>query len=177
MSTSPNVIQDVRKRDDKARTFTPPDNTIELAKDDWEKLYELKRSADLLKSNPNKKFSLDGIKRPEDLERDKILKSINQYKKMDLRDIKGLIDSINLKVTEKDNIVDLGNNKEVYFRDLNDFLHDIMDGKINDFNKKIEYEKRLKNTEEKLANKTKFSEFIKLYEQFITTLKRILFSD
>ena len=96
---------------------------------------------------------------------------------MDLRDIKGLIDSINLKVTEKDNIVDLGNNKEVYFRDLNDFLHDIMDGKINDFNKKIEYEKRLKNTEEKLANKTKFSEFIKLYEQFITTLKRILFSD
>ena len=177
MSTSPNVIQDVRKRDDKARTFTPPDNTIELAKDDWEKLYELKRSTDLLKSNPNKKFSLDGIKRPEDLERDKILKSINQYKKMDLRDIKGLIDRINLKVTEKDNIVDLGNNKEVYFRDLNDFLHDIMDGKINDFNKKIEYEKRLKNTKKQLANKTKFSEFIKLYEQFITTLKRILFSD
>ena len=108
----------------------------------------------------------------KDLEVDKILKSMDQYKRIDLRDIKGLIDAIGLKVTEKDNIVDLGNNKEVYFRDLNDFLHDIMDGKINDLNKEIEYEKRLKNTEKKLTNKTKFSESIKLYEQFITTLKK-----
>ena len=52
-----------------------------------------------------------------------------------------------------------------------------MDGKINDFNKEIEYEKRLKNTEKKLVNKTKSIEFTKLYEQFITTLKKILFSD
>ena len=44
-----------------------------------------------------------------------------------------------------------------------------MDGKINNFNKEIEYEKRLKNTEKKLANKTIYNEFIELYEQFITT--------
>ena len=84
------------------------------------------------------------LKRPKDLEVEKFFKSMDQYKRIDLRDIKGLIVRIGLKVIEKDNIVDLGNNKEVYFRDLNDFLHDIMDGKINDLNKEIEYENDLK---------------------------------
>ena len=94
-----------------------------------------------------------------------------------MHDVKGLINRISLKVTERDNIVDLGNNEEIYFRDLANFLCDIMDGKINDFNKEREYEKKLKNTEKKLVNKTKSIEFTKLYEQFITTLKKILFSD
>ena len=177
MSTLPNVIQDVRKRYDKARTFAPPDNTIKSTKYEEEEIYKDLPRLKLPNDKKSTKLSFDTMKRPKDLERDKILKSTNQYEKIGLRDIKGLIDRIGLKVTEGDNIVDLGNNKEVYFRDLNNFLHDSMDGKINDFSKEIEYEKRLKNTEKKLANKTKFSEFIKLYEQFITTLKRILSSD
>ena len=42
----------------------------------------------------------------------------------------------------KDHIVDLGNGKEVYFRDIFNFLHIIKDGKINDFNKNEEYRKK-----------------------------------
>ena len=56
LSTLPNVIQDARKRDDKARTFATPDQSIELTEDDWEKFYESKRSTDLLKS---KRFTED----------------------------------------------------------------------------------------------------------------------
>ena len=140
MSTLPNVIQDVRKRDDKARTFAPPDNTIELTEDDWEKLYKLKHS-NLLKSNPSKK-SFDELKSSKDLGMDKIFKDMNKYRKINLDYIKGLNGRLNRSVTEGDNIVDLGNNEKIYFRDLNDFLHDIIDGKINDINKEIEYEKK-----------------------------------
>ena len=93
------------------------------------------------------KLSFDTIKRPKDLKRDQI--STNQYGKINLDHIKGLISRIDRNVTEGDNIVDLGNNEKIYFRDLNDFLYDIMNGKINDFNKEREYEKRLKNTEKK----------------------------
>ena len=53
--------------------------------------------------------------------------SKNKYERIDLNEI-----------TEGDNIVKLGNNKEIYFRDLANFLYDIKDGKINDFNKEIE---------------------------------------
>ena len=34
--TKPEMIQDVRKRDDEARTFAPPDNTIKSKKDEDE---------------------------------------------------------------------------------------------------------------------------------------------
>ena len=121
------------------------------------------------------KLSFDTIKRPKDLKRDKI--STNQYGKINLDHVKGLISRIDRNVTEGDNIVDLGNNEKIYFRDLNDFLYDIMNGKINDFHKEREYEKRLKNTEKKLANKTIYNEFTELYEQLITTLKNLLFAD
>ena len=88
-----------------------------------------------------------------------------------------MIGRINSEILERDNIVDLGNNKEIYSRDLAKFLYDIKDGKINDSNKEIEYEKRLKNTEIKLVNKTIFNKYARLYEQYINTLKRILFTD
>ena len=55
-----------------------------------------------------------------------------------------MIDEIKRNITEHDNIVDLGNNKEIYFRDLNNFLYDIKDGKISDFNKKENMKKGLK---------------------------------
>ena len=66
-----------------------------------------------------------------------------------------MIDEINSNIIEGDNIVDLGDNKKIYFRDLINFLYEIKDGKISDFNKEREYEERFMNTDEKLANKKK----------------------
>ena len=86
-----------------------------------------------------------------------------------------MIDRVNNKITEDDNIVDIGNNK-IYFKDLINFLYDIKDRKIDDFNKEKEYNKRLKDTETKLANRTKFSDFTRLYEKYINVLKRELFT-
>ena len=121
-------------------------------------------------------LSFHTIKRPEDLKRDKIFKDMNKYEDINLNDVNKLINTINDEITEGDNIVDIGDNREIYFRDLINFLN-IKDGRINDFNKKREYEKRLKNTEKKLANKTEFGKFTRLYEMYIGRLKGILFGD
>ena len=43
-----------------------------------------------------------------------------------------------------DNILDLGDNKFVYFNHINDFLHDIKDGNINNFNREKNIKKSLK---------------------------------
>ena len=88
-----------------------------------------------------------------------------------------MIDRIDSEILEKDNTVYLGNNKEIYFRDVANFSYDIKDGKINNHNKEREYKKRLKNTEKKLANKTKFSRCTSLYEQYINRIQNILFSN
>ena len=108
---------------------------------------------------------------------DKIFKNMNKYENTDLGDVIKLINTINDEITEGDNIVDLRNGKEIYFRDIDNFLYDIKDGKINNFNKESGYEKRLKNIEYKIANKKKISRNIRLYEQYINRLKRILFGD
>ena len=55
---------------------------------------------------------------------EKILENIN------LNSVNNLIKEIEENITEDDNIVDLGDGKEVYFRDLFNFLHDINDGNI-----------------------------------------------
>ena len=121
-------------------------------------------------------LSFDTIKRPEDLERDKIFKDMNKYEDINLDDVNKLINTIKDEIIEGDNIVDVGDNREIYFRDLINFLYDIKNGKINDFNKEREYEKRLKNTAIRLANKTEFGKFTR-YEIYINRLKRILFFD
>ena len=82
-----------------------------------------------------------------------------------------MIKEIEKNITEGDNIVDLGDGKEVYFRDLFNFLHDIKDNKINNFNKKEQYEKRFMNTENKLANRKKYNRNIRLYEKYLNDLK------
>ena len=109
--------------------------------------------------------SLDTIKRPQDL------KNIN------LNDIDNLIREMNTIIIEKDNIVDLGNGKEVYFRDIFNFLHDIKNGKINDFNKNEEYRKKFWVANIKLSNKTKNSKNIRLYGKYLNSLRRILFDN
>ena len=69
-------------------------------------------------------------KRPEDFKRERFLKNINKYKDINLHDVNNLIDEVKRNITEHNNIVDLGNNKEIYFRNLNNFLYDIKDGKL-----------------------------------------------
>ena len=117
MSTLSNVIQDVRKRDDEARTFAPQDND------------EVKELAEITKARIKTPESIDPIstermfdkmKRSKDFKMDEFLK--NRYDRINLDDINNLIDKINSEITEGDNIVDLGNNKEVYFRDLTGFF-------------------------------------------------------
>ena len=161
MSTVPEIFQeDVRKRADKARTFAPPDNTDEY-KRALKELTRLKYPDDSINFT---KFSFDKTKRSKDLKRTKFSKNINKYEKINLNDANNLIDLIDIEITQGDNIVELGDNKEIYFRNLIIFLEDIKNGKINDFNKEIEYEKRLKNTEIKLGNRTNFNKYTKYYD-------------
>ena len=113
---------------------------------------------------------MDNIKKLSTLE------SLNKYEDINLDNINMLINKIHYETTEGDNIVDIGNNNKIYFKDLINFLYDIKDDKINDFNKEIEYEKRLKDTEVKLAKRTKFSDYTRLYEGYINILKREVFT-
>ena len=104
----PKILQDVRKRDDKARTFAPADN------DEMKNLAELNK-AKLKKLDPTDysetKKIIAKMERLKDLKRDKFSKNMNKYEGIDLDDVNGLIDEINSEILEKDNIVDLGNNK------------------------------------------------------------------
>ena len=181
MSTLPKIFQDVRKRDDKARTFAPPDNNDEVdkkIKDSAEEalaltnLLNLKKVDDSTKLNSIKR-EFDKIKRPEDLKMAKFLENINKYEGINLNDVNNLIEEIKENITMGDNIVDLGDGKEVYFNDLNNFLY--KDGKINNSNKEKEYEKKFEDIENKLANGKKYNKNIRLYEKYLNDLKEILF--
>ena len=83
---------------------------------------------------------------------------------------------IDNEITEGDNVIDLGKNNEIYFRDFANFLEDGKLGNINDLNKERKYEKRLKNSEKKFMNRTKFSKNTRLYEKYINMFQRILFT-
>ena len=61
------------------------------------------------------------MERPKDLERAKSLKNINKYANINLNDVNNLIDEMNSNIIEGNNIVDLGDNKKIYFRDLTNF--------------------------------------------------------
>ena len=173
-SALPKLLQDVRKRDDKARTFAPSDN------DEMENLAKLTKAK--IKMSDPIDLSLTNriiakMEKYKDLEWSEFSKDINKYESINLNDVNNLIDEINSNITERDNIVDLGDNKEIYFRNLTDFLYDIKDGKMSDFNKEREYEKRFMNTEEKLANRKKYSKNRRLYKKYLNNFKKMLFSD
>ena len=78
-----------------------------------------------------------------------------------------MIREINSNITEGDNIADLGDGKEVYFEDLNNFLYNIKDGEINNVNKEKKYREKLEYTENKLENRKKYSRNIRLYEKYL----------
>ena len=116
------------------------------------------------------------IKRPEDFKRERILGNINKYENINLNDVNNLIDEIKRNITMGDNVLDLGDDKYVYFNNTKDFLHDIKNCKINNFNRQKKYNEKFRNTENKLANKKKIGKYINLYVKYLDNLKRILFT-
>ena len=84
------------------------------------------------------------IKRPEDFERERILENIIKYEDINLNDVNNLIDEIKRNITMGNNVLDLGDDKYVCFNHINDFLHDIKDGNINNFNREKNIKKSLK---------------------------------
>ena len=126
----PKILQDVRKRDDKARTFATPDNNDEL---------------DKIKDLAEETLALTGLTNLEKIK--DFEKTTDVYDRINLNDVNDLIIEIEYNVNEGNNIVDLGDNKSIYFRDLHNFLYDLKDNKINNFNKIGQYEKRIMNIE------------------------------
>ena len=181
----PKIFQDVRKRDHKARTFAPSDNNDEVdkkIKDSAEEVLALNNLLNLKKVDDSTKLNsikreFDKIKRPEDLKMAKFLENINKYESINLNDVNDLIEEIKENITMGDNIVDLGDGKEVYFNDLNNFSYDIKDRKINNSNKEKEYEKKFEDIENKLANRKKYNKNIRLYEKYLNYFKKNLFSN
>ena len=167
MSTLPNILQDTRKRDDKVRTFAPPDNADEEKKA-LKELTRLKYPDDLIELNLNKK-PFGKIKRPKDLE------NINKYEDINLNDVNNLIDEIKKNITMGD-VLDLGDDKYVYFNRINDFLHKIKDGNINNFNKEKKYKEKFEDIENKLANRKKYGKYVDLYLKYLNNLRKILFT-
>ena len=77
---------------------------------------------------------------------------------------------------KKKNIIDIGDNKSINFNDIIDFSKDIIDGKINNFNKEKKYNEKFKDIEKNLENKKKDTNDIKLYMFHLNQSKRILFT-
>ena len=105
-STPPEILQDVRKRDNKARTFAPSHD------DEMKKLAEITKAKlklgglktpDVSIKPVEKPFSK--IKRPEDFERERILENINKYEDINLNDANNLIDEIKKNIKMGDNVL------------------------------------------------------------------------
>ena len=102
-------------------------------------------------------------------------KTTHKYKIINLNRFDDLINEIGYNVTIDNNIVDLGDNESIYFKDLLDFLYDIKYDQINTFNKTRVYNDRIKKIENKLINTKKDSNNINKYKIFIKKLKNIIF--
>ena len=118
----------------------------------------------------------DKIKSPRDVDIDKLCEDENKYIDIDLNNINNLIDEMKKNIKNINNILDIGNNKSVNFNDILNFLQNIIDGKVNDFNKEKKYNEKFKDVEKNLENRTKDSNDIILYNHYLNYLKIILFS-
>ena len=125
----PIMTQDVKKRDNKARTFVPPDNTTNSTKT-IDFLKRADKDEEELKL-PYKLFS-DKTEIPKDVDINKLLGNINKYVNINLSNANNLIDEMK-KNLEKEII--FGNNKSINFNDILNFLQNIIDGEVNNFNK------------------------------------------
>ena len=113
---------------------------------------------------------------PKDFDIDNILKNENEYINIDLGDVNNLVGEMKKNVKKIDNIIDIGNNVSINFNDILNFLQDIIDSKVNNFNKEEKYNEKFKDVEKNLKNKTKNSNNIILYNHYLNYLKRILFT-
>ena len=75
-----------------------------------------------------------------------------------------------------DNTLDLGYNKFVYFNNINDFLHNIKDGNINNFNREKKFKEKFEDIESQLANRKKYGKYVDVYVKYLNNLKKILFT-
>ena len=151
----PKILQDVRIRDNKAKTFAPPDNN-----DKFDEMDDLVESTLALNNLTN----LKKIRKFKE-------NTIGKYKKIDLNRVDDLYD-------KRKNINIDDDNEYVHFRNLLDFLSDIKNGKINNFNKKEEYEKKFISTQNEIINrKAKSNIIMKIYIKYLNDLENILFSD
>ena len=80
------------------------------------------------------------------------------------------------QILKKKDIIDIVYNKSINFNDIIDFSKDIIDGKINNFNKEKKYNEKFKDIEKKLENRKKDTNDIKLYIIYLNQLKKILFT-
>ena len=110
-----NERRDVRKKDNKARTFAPPDDANE-------KLKTIFKNKPSMTEEEFKKFLNDNISKKE-INLDDINDLINEIDKYKYR---------NALVSNNDD----DDYKVVSFKNLYDFINDITDGKINNFNNK-----------------------------------------
>ena len=76
------------------------------------------------------------------------------------------------KIEKRNNILDIGSNKSVNFNDILNFLQDIIDGEVNDFNKEEKYNEKFKDVEKNLENRAKNSNDIRLYNYYLNYLKK-----
>ena len=163
------LLGNVKKRDNKARSFAPPDNTTKSKKiiDPLESAYKDKEEL---------KLFFDKKEIPKDFDIVKLLGNENKYVNINLSNVNNLIDEMKKKLKARDNILDIGNNKSVNFNDILIFLQNIIDGEVDDFNKEKKYNEKFKDVEKNLEKKTKDSNDIILYNHYLNYLKRLLFS-
>ena len=91
---------------------------------------------------------------PEDFDINELFRDENnEYLNINLSDINNLFDTVKKKILKKNKIIDIGDNKSINFNDIIDFLKDIIDGKINNFNKEKKYNEKFKDIEKNLENK------------------------
>ena len=106
---------------------------------------------------------------------DKEIDEKNEYLNINLSDINNLFDTVKKNI-EKKSIIDIGDNKTINFNDIIDFSKDIIDGKINNFNKEKKYNEKFKDIEKNLEIKKTKTNDIKLYIFYLNRLKGILFT-
>ena len=146
-------------KDNKARTFARPDKDEERLK------------------NLATRLRIESIEIPEDFNSDTFFRDEeNEYLDINLSDADNLVGKMKQNIKKINNIIDIGINESINFNDIINFSKDIIDGKINNSNKEKIYNKKSKNIEENLENRTKDTNAIKLYIIYLNQLKKILFN-
>ena len=147
-----NNARNTRKKDEKARTFAPPDNASmppleieeEAAAENITDIYERRNTR-------KKDYTSD--------------------EEINLNDVDDLINEI---LEDKDMMHIINNKKNNNFKNLFDFINDIKYGNINNLNKEKAYKDRISEFENKIK-KTPETFSIKLYKKYINKLKNTIF--